>query len=91
MDQIFLENIGLYSISIRALYLEIWLPEWFVMIAREIFRSKKNNTIAGVVWTLLLPVSEMCSTKNPVQRPFLPIKTLGSRIQLVVHTVLYIL
>jgi hypothetical protein len=34
--------------------------------AREIFRSKKNNTIAGVVWTLLLPVSEMCSTKNPV-------------------------
>jgi hypothetical protein len=32
---------------------------------REIFRSKKNNTIAGVVWTLLLPVSEMCSTNKP--------------------------
>jgi hypothetical protein len=27
MDQIFLKNIGLYSMSIRALYLEIWLPE----------------------------------------------------------------
>jgi hypothetical protein len=38
--------------------------------AKEIFRSKKNNTIAGVVWTTLLPVSEMCSTKK---RPFLPI------------------
>jgi hypothetical protein len=40
--------------------------------AREIFRSKKNITIAGVVWTLLLPVSEMCSTK----KHFCPIKNL---------------
>jgi hypothetical protein len=35
------------------------LPE-----AREFFRSKKNITVVGVVWTLLLPVSEMCSTKK---------------------------
>jgi hypothetical protein len=27
---------------------------------REIFLSKKNITIVGVVWTLLLPVLEMC-------------------------------
>jgi hypothetical protein len=30
----------------------------------EIFQSKKNITIVGVVWTLLLPVLEMCGLKK---------------------------
>jgi hypothetical protein len=32
--------------------------------AREIFQSKKNITIVGVVWTLFLPVLEMCGLKK---------------------------
>jgi hypothetical protein len=53
MDSILLENIGLYSMLFHALYLEICLPEYFVVIdvvvagGERNFSSKKNMEWCG--------------------------------------------